>query len=73
MYKKLGIKQEIIELAEKVEQEIQEEFKKIDKIKEYNSIKVLKAMQKNKISDMHFHYIRDCYLFRNSRLFKRYK
>ena len=54
MYSKLGIKQEIIELAEKVEQEIQEEFKKIDKIKEYNSIKVLKAMQSNKISDMHF-------------------
>lgn len=54
MYKELGIKQEIIELAEKVEQELQEEFKKIDKIKEYNSIKVLKAMQENKISDMHF-------------------
>ena len=54
MYKKLGIKQEIIELSEKVEQDLQEEFKKIDKIKEYNSIKVLKAMQENKISDMHF-------------------
>ena len=54
MYKNLGIKQEIIELSEKVEQELQEEFKKIDKIKEYNSIKVLKAMQENKISDMHF-------------------
>jgi len=54
MYKKLGIRQEIIELAEKVEQEIQEEFKKIDKMKEYNSIKVLRAMQNNKISDMHF-------------------
>lgn len=54
MYKNLGIKQKIIELSEKVEQELQEEFKKIDKIKEYNSIKVLKAMQNNKISDMHF-------------------
>ena len=54
MYKELGIKSEIIELSEKVEQELQEEFKKIDKIKEYNSIKVLKAMQNNKISDMHF-------------------
>ena len=54
MYEELGIKQEIIELSEKVEEELQEEFKKIDKIKEYNSIKVLKAMQNNKISDMHF-------------------
>ena len=54
MYKKLGIKQEIIELAEKVEQDLQEEFKKIDQVKEINSIKVLQAMQENKISDMHF-------------------
>lgn len=54
MYKKLGIKPEIMELAEKVEEELQEEFKKIDKIKEINSIKVLQAMQENKISDMHF-------------------
>lgn len=54
MYKKLGIKPEIIELAEKVEEELYEEFKKIDKIKEINSIKVLQAMQENKISDMHF-------------------
>ena len=54
MYKQLGIKQEIIELSKQVEEELQEEFKKIDQIKEYNSIKVLKAMQNNKISDMHF-------------------
>lgn len=54
MYKKLGIKEELINLSEKVEQELQEEFRKIDKIKEINSIKVLQAMQENKISDMHF-------------------
>ncbi len=54
MYNKLGIKKEIIDLSEKVEMELQEEYRKIDKIKEFNSIKVLKAMQNNKISDMHF-------------------
>lgn len=54
MYEKLGIKKEIINLANEVEDELVEEFKKIDKIKEYNSIKVLKAFQNNKISDMHF-------------------
>lgn len=53
MYEKLGIKKEIINLANEVEDELVEEFKKIDKIKEYNSIKVLKAFQNNKISDMH--------------------
>ena len=54
MYNKLGIKKEIIDLSEKVEMELQKEYRKIDKIKEFNSIKVLKAMQNNKISDMHF-------------------
>ena len=54
MYEKLGIKKEIIDLANEVENELVQEFRQIDKIKEYNSIKVLKAMQENKISDMHF-------------------
>ena len=54
MYEELGIKKEIIDLAKTVEDELQEEFKKIDKIKEENSIKVLKAFKDNKISDMHF-------------------
>ena len=54
MYEQFGIKKEIIDLSQKVEEEIQEEFKKIDKIKETNSLKVLKAFKDNKISDMHF-------------------
>ncbi len=54
MYEELGIKKELINLAEEVGEELIEEFKKIDKIKEYNSIKVLKAFQENRISDMHF-------------------
>ena len=54
MYEKFGISKEIIELSEKVEQEIKKEFEKIDKIKEENSLKVLMAFQKNNISDMHF-------------------
>ena len=54
MYEQLGIKKEIIDLSKKVENQLQEEFKKIDLIKEQNSIKVLKAFQNNNISDMHF-------------------
>ena len=54
MYEQLEIKKEIIDLSQNVEEEIQEEFKKIDKIKEINSLKVLKAFKDNKISDMHF-------------------
>ena len=54
MYEQLGIKKEIIDLSIKVEEELQDIFKVIDKTKEANSIKVLKAFQNNKISDMHF-------------------
>lgn len=54
MYKKFGINDELIKLAKETEKEIEEELKRIDEIKEYNSIKVLNSFQKNKISDMHF-------------------
>jgi len=54
MYKKLGIDDEIIKLSERVEKELKEEFEKIDRIKEYNSLKVIRAFQKYRISEMHF-------------------
>lgn len=54
MYQKFGISNKIIELANQVESEIRGEFAKVDKIKEENSLKVLMAMQKYKLSDMHF-------------------
>lgn len=46
MYQKFGIKKEIIELAEKVENKIQDQFKQIDKIAEYNSLKVLRSFSR---------------------------
>ncbi len=54
MYKEFGIREELVNLAEKVEREITPIFNKINKVCEYNSLKVLKAFQKNNISDMHF-------------------
>lgn len=54
MYENLGIKEEVIKLAEEAEKELKPVFEKIDKVKEINSIKVMNALQKNKISDMHF-------------------
>jgi len=54
MYKKLGIDDEIIKLSERVEKELKEEIEKIDRIKEYNSLKVIRAFQKYRISEMHF-------------------
>lgn len=54
MYQEFGIKQEVLELAKEVEKEINPVIKQIDEVCEYNSLKVLKAMQDNHISDMHF-------------------
>lgn len=54
MYKEFGIKEEINELAKKVENDLKEIFYKTDKIAEYNSLKVLKAFQKYNLSEMHF-------------------
>lgn len=54
MYSKFGIKQEILNLSEKIENEIKDEFAKIDKIEEENTLKVLMACQKYNLSDMHF-------------------
>lgn len=54
MYNKLGISEKVINLSKKVEQEIGEEIKKIDKQCEKNTMKVLKAFHDNQISDMHF-------------------
>ena len=46
----------IIDLAEKCEEEIKDQFIFIDEIREYNQYKVLNSMQKNKLSDIHFNY-----------------
>ena len=54
MCKEFGISEKIINLSEEIEKDIEPVFKKINKICEYNSLKVLKAFQKNNISDMHF-------------------
>lgn len=47
-------REEIINLLENCEQAVVDQFKKIDKIKEYNQEKVLNAFQKNKIGAEHF-------------------
>lgn len=54
MYQKFGISNQVIELANKAEQSVQEQFKKIDQLCEINSLKVLNAFQKYHVSDMHF-------------------
>lgn len=51
---KFGINEELINLSEKVEESVQEEFKKAEDIAFYNQVKVLSAMQKYGLADRHF-------------------
>ncbi|RKD27719.1 Cystathionine beta-lyase family protein involved in aluminum resistance [Caminicella sporogenes DSM 14501] len=50
------IHNKILDLAEIVEDEITGKFKELDDIKTYNQYKVLKAMQDNRLSDVHFNW-----------------
>lgn len=50
----MEISKEVIELGKKAEVEVQKEFKEIDELCEYHSLRVLNAFQKYQISDMHF-------------------
>ncbi|MBR2744308.1 MAG: methionine gamma-lyase family protein [Clostridia bacterium] len=54
MYKEFGIKDEVIDLSEKVENEISSVINEVNKRCEINTMKVLKAFNKYNISDMHF-------------------
>ena len=54
MYKEFGISEKLEELASEVENELKEEFKKIDDRALRNSLKVLKAFQNKKIAEVHF-------------------
>ena len=54
MYEAFGISARVETLANEVEKKIEPVFKQIDKRCEKNSLKVLKAFQNNRISDLHF-------------------
>ena len=49
-YKQLGISENVIAFGAKVEAELKNRFEKIDAVAEFNQLKVLHAMQKNRVS-----------------------
>lgn len=51
-----NINENLINLSEKIEENIYEYFKEVDDIKEYNHFKVLNAMISENLSDSHFHW-----------------
>jgi len=55
IYVQMGVSSELIALANEVEESLKERFAQMDDVAEYNQLKVLRAMQKNRVSEMHFH------------------
>lgn len=55
-YAKLGVDESIVKRVEASEREIYDRFEEINAIAEYNQLKVLHAMQENKLSDIHFNW-----------------
>ena len=55
-YKQLGVSRSVVQFVERHESQIHSQFIKIDEIAEYNQLKVLNAMQQNRLSDIHFNW-----------------
>ena len=53
-YESLGINPKILRYCTDIETDLQSRFQTIDKVAEFNQMKVLKAMQDNRLSDVHF-------------------
>ena len=49
-YKQLGISEEVYRFGAKIEERLKDRFKEIDERAEYNQMKVLRAMQENRVS-----------------------
>lgn len=53
MYEKMGISKEVLAFSNEILESLKERFESIDNVAEYNQMKVLHAMQKNQVSEMH--------------------
>lgn len=53
MYEKMGISTEVLAFSDDILKDLKERFEAIDGVAEYNQMKVLHAMQKNQVSEMH--------------------
>ena len=56
LYRQMGIRRSVVTFGESVCEELKERFDAIDAIAEYNQLKVIHAMQKNRVSDACFQF-----------------
>jgi len=53
-YKNTGIDKQVLDFCQGTEEKLVNRFKMVDEVAEYNQLKVIRAMQKHKVSDIHF-------------------
>ena len=53
-YKRLGISGKVLKFGREIERSLRERFDSIDETAEYNQLKVIRAMQESRVSDIHF-------------------
>lgn len=56
IYQNMGISEEVLRVGNQIETELKERFEQFDAIAEYNQLKVIHAMQKNRVSAECFNY-----------------
>lgn len=54
IYENLGISRDVLAFGKRIEETLKDRFKEIDGTAEYNQMKVIRAMQDNRVSDIHF-------------------
>lgn len=54
VYEQMGISKEVLNFGADAEQSLKKRFLEFDEIAEYNQLKVIKAMQDERVSDVHF-------------------
>ena len=55
LYQEMGISPEVFRFGESIEKQLKERFEEIDKRAEYNQLKVVQAMQKNRVCEACFY------------------
>lgn len=56
LYEQIGISQKVLSFAGEIEQQLERRFRAMDEMAEYNQLKVIRAMQENRVSEACFNY-----------------
>ena len=55
LYSRVGIRPQVYDYGKKIEEQLEERFRELDATAEYNQLKILHAMQKNRVSEACFY------------------